>query len=162
VPDGVQAEFDHFLALDDYNSDLMAIVKVSGNIGTATGKHVFLPGFFFESHAKHPFVAQDKRAVRIDVHYPRLTADDVTYHLPPGFTVESAPQSAGAAWPNHAVLKSATTTSADGVEVTRTLAYNFTLLRADEYGALHDFYQKVATADEQQLVLDRAPVAHGN
>jgi hypothetical protein len=60
------------------------------------------------------------------------------------------------------VLKSASTTSADGVEVTRTLAYNFTLLKADEYSALHDFYQKVATADEQQLVLDRAPVAKGN
>ena len=162
LPDGVQAEFDHFLGLDDYNSDLMAIVKVSGNIGTATGKHVFLPGFFFESHAKHPFVAQDKRSVPIDVHYPRLTTDDVTYHLPPAFTVESAPQTPGASWPNHAVLKSATSTSADGVEVTRTLAYNFTLLRADEYGELHDFYQKVATADEQQLVLDRAPMAHGN
>jgi len=32
LPDGVQAEFDHFLSLDDSNADLMAIVNVSGNI----------------------------------------------------------------------------------------------------------------------------------
>jgi len=162
LPDGVQAEFDHFLALDDYNSDLMGVLKVSGNIGTATGKHVFLPGFFFESRARHPFVAQDKRTTPIDVHYPRMTADDVSYHLPPSFTVESAPLTTGASWPNHALLKSTSTSTADGVEVTRTLAYNFTLLNAGEYASLHDFYQNVATADEQQLVLDRTPAVKGN
>ena len=31
-----------------------------------------------------------------------------------------------------------------------------------DYQNLHDFYQKVATADQQQLVLTRAPVAKGN
>jgi hypothetical protein len=161
-PDGVQAEFDHFLSLDDYNSDLMGIVNVSGNIGAATGKHFFLPGFFFESHTRHPFVAQDKRTTPIDVQYARLVTDDVTYHLPPGFGVESAPQAAGAAWPDHAVLKAASTTSADSVEVTRTLAYNFAILSANAYPSLHDFYQKVATADQQQLVLTRASAAKGN
>jgi hypothetical protein len=36
--------------------------------------------------------------------------------------------------------------------------------RADpkEYGSLHDFYQKVATSDQPQLVLTRASVAKGN
>jgi hypothetical protein len=162
LPDGVQAEFDHFVSLDDYNADLMGVVKVSGNIGTATGKHVFLPGFFFESRARHPFVAQDKRSTPIDVQYARLTVDDVTYHLPPGFTVESAPQAAGASWPDHAVLKAASTTTAAGVEVTRTLAYNFALLNPADYPGLHDFYQKVATADQQQLVLNRAQIAKGD
>jgi hypothetical protein len=162
LPDGVQAEFDHFLSLDDSNADLMAIVKVSGNIGTATGKHFFLPGFFFESRAKHPFVAQDKRTTPIDVQYARLVTDDVTYHLPPGFSVESAPQSASAAWPNHAMLKAASATAADSVRVARTLVFNFTILAPADYPSLHDFYQKVATADQQQLVLTRAQVAKGN
>jgi hypothetical protein len=68
-PDGVQADFDHFLGLDDYTSNLVGIVRVTGNIGTATGKRFFLPGLFFESRAKHPFVAQDKRATPVDVRY---------------------------------------------------------------------------------------------
>jgi hypothetical protein len=162
LPDGVQAEFDHFLSLDDYNADLMAIVNVSGNIGTATGKHFFLPGFFFESRAKHPFVAQDKRTTPIDVQYARLVVDNVAYHLPPGFAVESSPQGASAAWPDHALLKTASRATADSVEVTRTLVFNFTILDPTGYPSLHDFYQKVATADQQQLVLTRAQVAKGN
>ncbi len=36
------------------------------------------------------------------------------------------------------------------------MAYNFTLLDPKYYSDLHDFYQKVATADQQQLVLTRA------
>jgi hypothetical protein len=121
-----------------------------------------LPGLFFESRAKHPFVAQDKRSTPIDVHYPRMEEDDVTYHLPPGFTVESMPQDANTAWPEHALLNIHSSAEDGSVTVFRTLAYNFTLLDPKNYPNLHDFYQKVATADQQQLVLTRAPVAKGN
>ena len=162
LPEGVQADFDHFLGLDDYTVNLIGFVKVSGNIGTATGKHFFLPGLFFESRSKHPFVAEDKRTTPIDVHYSRMVEDDVTYRLPPGFTVESAPLTASTAWPEHALLKTNSKTSRDTVEVVRSLAYNFTLLDPKDYPNLHDFYQKVATADQQQLVLTRAPAAKGN
>jgi hypothetical protein len=161
-PDGVQADFDHFLALDDPNVNLIAIVKVSGNLGTQTGKHFFLPGFFFESRAKHPFVAQEKRETPVDVHYAKREADDVTYHLPAGFTVESAPKVDGTTWPDHAILKYGSEAKGSTVRVVRNLVYNFTLLEPKEYGGLHDFYQKVAAADQQQLVLTRAPAATGN
>jgi hypothetical protein len=161
-PEGVQGDFDHFVALDDYTANLIAVVNVTGNIATATGKHVFLPGLFFESRAKHPFVAQDKRDTPIDVHYPKTVQDDVTYRLPPGYSVESAPQAPNTSWPNHAVLKISSKTAADSVEVARTLVYNYTILDAKDYPDLHDFYQKVATADQQQLVLSRTPAAKGN
>jgi Domain of Unknown Function with PDB structure (DUF3857)/Transglutaminase-like superfamily len=161
-PDGVQGDLDHFIGLDDYKGILMGVVKVSGNMGTATGKHVFLPGLFFESRAKHPFVAEEKRTAPVDVHFAKLQQDDVTYHLPPSFTVESAPQGANPAWPNRAVLKINSKTEGDSVNVTRVLAYNFVLLEPKNYSDLHDFYQKVAAADQQQLVLTRTPVAHGN
>jgi len=161
-PDGVQPEFDHFVALDDYTSNLVAIVKVTGNLATATGKHCFLPGLFFESRAKHPFVAEEKRAIPVDVHYARAVQDDVTYHIPPGMTVESTPQPANASWPNHAMLKISSVASGDSVSVTRILAYNFTILDPKDYPDLHDFYQKVATADQQQLVLTRTPAVKGN
>jgi hypothetical protein len=48
------------------------------------------------------------------------------------------------------------------VEVVRTLIYDFTLLGPKDYPELHDFYQKVATADQQQIVLSRAVAAKGN
>ena len=55
--------------------------------------------------------------------------------------------------------------SADGqVTIVRSLAYNYTLLESKSYGELHDFFQKVAAADQQQLVLTRAAAepAKGN
>jgi hypothetical protein len=162
LPDGVQADFDHFLGLDDYNAVLMGIVNVTGNIGSATGKHFFLPGLFFESRAKHPFVALDKRTIPVDVHFPELSQDDVTYNLPPGYSIESMPQDANGAWPDHALLKIHSSTRDSSIEILRILAYNFTLLDPKEYSNLHDFYQKVATADQQPLVLTRAPAAKGN
>jgi hypothetical protein len=162
VPDGVHAEFDHFLGLDDSNSNLMGIVKISGNIGTATGKHFFLPGLFFESQAKHPFVAEDKRTTPIDVQYAKFDLDQVAYHLPDGFSVESMPQTPSAEWPTRAVLKIVSKASGTSVIVERNLAYNYTILPPTEYPNLHDFYQKVAAADQQQLVLTRTPAASGN
>ena len=163
IPDGVQADFDHFLGLDNYNENLMAIVKLSGNIGSATGKRFFLPGMFFESRASHPFVAEAQRTVPIDVHYPKLDQEDVTYHLPAGYTMESAPQTANLNWPQHAMMVIKTSHDASTVDVVRELAYNYTILDPKDYGELHDFYQKVATADQQPLVLERGPApAKGN
>jgi hypothetical protein len=161
-PDGIQPEFDHFLALDDYNVNLIGAIKFTGVMGTATGKRYFLPGLFFASRSTHPFVAQDKRATPIDVHYAKTMQDDVTYHLPPGFSPESAPDSSDASWPNHAMLRISSKKAEDSVEVIRTLVYNYTLLDPKEYPNLHDFYQKVATADQQQLVLTRSQAAKGN
>jgi len=158
-PDGVQADFDHFLALDDPTVNLMAIVKVSGSLGTQTGKHFFLPGFFFDSRAKHPFVGQDKRETPVDVHYAKRESDDVSYHLPASFSVESAPKIDGTTWPEHAQLKYGSEIKGSTVRIARLLAYNFTILKPDDYQGLHDFYQKVAAADQQQLVLTRTPTA---
>ena len=121
-----------------------------------------MPGLFFESRARHPFVAQDKRTIPVDVEYARMVKDDVTYHLPGGFSVESGPQATDVPWPNHAALKIASAPVAGGMQVVRTMAYNFTILDPKEYGGLHDFYQKVATADQQPMVLTRTAVAKGN
>ena len=162
LPDGVQADFGHFLGLDDYNSNLLVVVNVSGSLGTATGKHFFLPEQFFEAHAKHPFVAQDKRTTPIDVHYPRMETDTVTYHLPSEIAVEIPPQPGAISWPDHAILKVTAGAKGNDVTIGRAAAFNFTLLPAQEYSNLHDFYQKVAAADQQQLVLTRSLTAKGN
>ncbi len=80
LPDGAQAEFNHFVGMPDLESNLIAFVDISGSIATATGKHLFLPELFFESHSSHPFVSQDKRTTPIDVHFPQMEQDVITYH----------------------------------------------------------------------------------
>jgi hypothetical protein len=162
VPDGVHTEFDHFVGLEDGESNLAAYVTVTGNMGTATGKRFFLPGLFFESHTKHPFVAQAKRDTPIDVHYARMEQDDVFYHLPAGYTVESSPATSDVNWPDHAMLRIKSAAKDDTVSVQRIFARNFSMLDSKEYNALHDFYLKLDTADQQQLILIRAAAAKGN
>jgi Domain of Unknown Function with PDB structure (DUF3857)/Transglutaminase-like superfamily len=153
LPDGIEMEFDHFAGLDASGGNLVAALKVTGNIGTQTGKRFFMPGQFFEAHGKHPFVAQDKRTIPVDVLYPRLEADEVIYRLPSGLKVENAPQADGASWPDYAMMKVASEIRPDRVRISRLVAYNYTLLDPKEYAQLHDFYQKVATVDQQLLIL---------
>jgi hypothetical protein len=42
------------------------------------------------------------------------------------------------------------------------LSRAFTIAKPEEYQDLRAFYQKVAAADQQELVLTRAPAAKGN
>ena len=159
LPEGVQADFDHFQGLDDSSNSLSGFVRISGNMGSVTGKHLILPGLFFESRASHPFVAQDKRITPVDLHYARMEQDNVTLHLPPGYSVESAPLNAETSWPDHATLRIQATAKDDSVEVVRVFARGFCLLDPKGYNDLHDFYLKVAAADQQQIVLTRTPPA---
>ena len=161
LPEGVEADFDHFLGLDDYHASLMGMVKLSGNMGTATGKRIFLPGVFFESRAKHPFVTEEKREAPIDMGYADMVRDDVTYHLPETYAVESAPSANSIPWTGHASFQLKSQIKDNQVEVARSLAKNFVLLSQSDYKDLRDFYQKVASADQEQLVLTVAPSSKG-
>lgn len=162
LPQGVQADFNHFLGLTDYESNLLAMINVSGNLATATGKRLFLPESFFGSHASHPFITQEKRATLVDVHYPKVDQDEVTYHLPAEFVAENQTAPSDISWPNHAAFKESSSAKGNDVIAKRTVAYNFTILDAKEYADLHGFYQKVAAADQQQIVLARTQTAKGN
>jgi hypothetical protein len=162
VPDGVEAHIDQFAGLDDPETNLVAAVTVKGNIGTATSKRLLLPALLFASQSSHPFVEQDKRVTPVDMHYAEQITDSVTYVLPPGFTVESSPKPVKIPWQGHALLNIDFKSDPGKITVTRQLARGFTLAKAEEYPALHDFYQKVTTADQQQLTLTRIPASKGN
>ncbi len=162
VPEGINAELDHFLGLEDYHSQLMAIVKVSGSMGTVTGKRVFLPGVFFESHARHPFVAVDKRQTPVSMEYAESVVDEVTYRLPDSFTVESMPGNTDVPWKGRAALILKTSQEKNQLTIVRNYTRAFVMLDATEYPALRDFYQKMAAADQQQLVLVAGSASNGN
>jgi len=94
--------------------------------------------------------------------FAKIEQDEVTYHVPAEFTVDNPPAPASIGWPNPAAFKASFSLKGNDVITTRTEGYNFTMLDPKEYGDLHDFYQKVAAADQQQLVLTRSQTARGN
>jgi hypothetical protein len=159
VPEGVEAHLDHFLGLDDPNVNLMAMVKVSGTVGTQAGKRLVLPGFFFDSRMRQPFMNEDKRLAPVDMYYASRILDQMTYHLPAGFTVEGAPKEDHILWTGSADLITKVVQKPGEVTVVRSVARGFVLLKADEYQDLRGFYQKVEASDQQQIVLTQAAVA---
>jgi hypothetical protein len=162
MPQGVEAHVDHFLGLDDPSVNLMAIVKTKGELGTALPKRLLLPGVFFESQGREPFVKEAKRLEPVDMHYAEETTDNVTYHLPTGYAVEGAPQAMKNAWQGHAEYVLNSQTAAGQITVDRVLARGFDLVKPDEYQDLRGFYEKVAAADGSELVLTPDPSGKGN
>jgi hypothetical protein len=157
LPEGVMGDVAGLQGLDTAAGYVSAAVKVSGPLGNTTGKRLLLPGFFFSTGAHTQFVSEEKREAAVDVHYAAQVIDDAVYHLPAGFSVESAPQPAQLPWPEHAALVVKTAPGAGAIDIKHIFARAFVLLDPKEYPALRDYYQKVAASDQQQIVL--APAA---
>lgn len=163
VPDGIEAHVDHFLGLDTPDTNLIAIIDVKGSLGTPAGKRLLMPGFFFESRGRTPFVNQEKRLEPVDMHFPERTIDMVTYQLPEGMTVEGAPQDSQVNWAGHALLITKSASSPGKLQIAFVVAHAFSTVKPEEYQDLRGFYQKVAATAQAQLVLTNAPVvAKGN
>ena len=159
VPDGIEAHIDHFLGLDDPDANLIAIVKVHGNLGAATSKRLLVPGFFFQTRGSHPFVNQEKRLEPVDMHYGDTVTDQIVYHLPANMSVEGAPQDTKVPWQGHAVFATKTAAAPNQITIARIFARGFSSVKPEEYQDLRGFYQKVAAADQAQLVLTKTPPA---
>ena len=156
VPEGVDAHLNHFVGLNQPDSLLIAMIDVKGMLGTATSRRLLLPGFILETRGTVPFVHEESRQTSVDMHYDQLVTDDVSIHLPLGLTVEAVPQDMKTVWKSHAAYSSKVQATPGQIEVTRTLARAFTLAKPEEYQDLRGFYQKVAAADQGQLVLTAA------
>ena len=162
VPEGVEAHIDHFLGLDDPDTNLIANVKAQGVLGSATSKRLLLPGFFFESRGHRPFVDRDQRLEPVDMHFGDRVTDHVVYHLPTSLSVEGAPQDAKIPWADQALLNIKVVSEPGKVTIARSLARGFTFVKPEQYQDLRGFYQKVAASDQQQLVLALGAEQKGN
>ena len=156
VPPGVKVTMNHFLSLNDFAASLMAVVDVSGSLGTVTGKRAFLPAAFFQASVKPPFAAE-KREAPVDLHYPFVSEDTVTIKLPPGFAVQSVPTDSNIPYPQNAVFKVKYTASNGTYVEDRIEAVANPLYKTEEYVQLRDFYGKMNAQDQQQVVLEKQP-----
>jgi hypothetical protein len=153
LPQGMSMEIVNVQGLDTSAGFASVTAKVSGTLGASSGKRMTLPGFLFSSGLHPAFVAEERRESTIDLHFAEQVIDDVVYHLPAGYSVEGAPQSAQLPWPDHAVLVVKTQAGPGTIDIKHIFARGFVLLDPKEYLALRDYYQKIAASDQQQVVL---------
>ena len=162
LPQGMNAELSGIQGLDTSAGFVSASFKVSGALGTMTGNRLLLPAFFFSTRPQTQFASTQTRESAIDLHFADQVIDDVIVHMPTGYSVESAPPPAQLPWPEHAVLVVKTQTGPGTIDIKHIFARGFVLLDPKEYPELHDYYEKIAANDQQQLVLTSAGAGSGN
>jgi Domain of Unknown Function with PDB structure (DUF3857) len=158
MPAGIEVKIDHFLGLTDWNVNLLAMLNVTGSMGTSTAKRVFLPATFFESTG-HPLFALDKRTEPIDLNYPYVVQDTVEIKLPAAFDIESLPKDTEFADPQNTFYRAKFTRAPGSLKSQRALVVANVIYKADEYPQLKDFYQKVNAKDKEPAVLQFTPAA---
>ena len=156
MPPGVQVKTNHFVGIADYTAPLMAVVNVSGTLGTQTGKHVFLPAVFFEA-GNAPLFAETHREDPVDMHYPYMVHDDFQLTLPPNITVETVPAGGDVPFPQNADYLAKFVSKDNIFAYGRLLRVANSAYPAAEYSALRTFYQKMSAADQEQVALKIAP-----
>lgn len=157
MPPGVQVKTNHFVGLADSTMPLMAIMNVSGTLGTQTGKHFFLPAVFFEA-GNAPLFSETQRENPVDMHYPYMVHDDLQLTLPPNITVENVPPGGDVPFPQNADYVSRFVLKDSLLAYGRLLRVANCAYPAAEYSSLRSFYQKVSAADQGQVALKVVPV----
>lgn len=153
APAGVGVTVERVVYLDDPSKQLLAIVQVAGELGAQAGARQTLPRNFFGTRQANPYPSDEERTNPVDVHYPAQTEDQITYVLPAGVTMGDKPQDALVKWDENAVYQAKTKTEGNSVTNVRLVARGFTMLEPKDYSGLHDFFQKVVTANQDQIVL---------
>lgn len=149
---------NHFIELTNSASSLMVFMDVSGSLGTAAGKHVIVPGAFFEANAR-PLFAEEKRESPVDLRYPYVRQDKISLTLAPGLTVDTLPKDADVAYPQMAMYK-ARYEQKDGIyKQERLMVVGNTIYHTEEYPNLRGFFQKASAQDQEPVMLKRSTVA---
>ena len=159
VPAGSSATLDHFLGADDPEHNLIAVVNAQGALPTSVQNHPTLPAFFFEASSHQPFEEKPQRQQPVDMHYGQQVVDQITYHLPPTLSVQTAPANENVAMEHYATFATNVKIEAGQIIMTRSLARKFTVVKPLDYSDLRNFYTKVAEADRKQIVLAESQAA---
>lgn len=152
IPATAEVELKNKPDWDSSDEKLMAEydVKIPGWASSA-GRHVVLPLGLFAGAQKHVF-EHTQRTLPIYFSYMFQTEDQTKITLPAGWKVGSLPtevhlDATAAEYQIQAEKKE------NALQVTRTLRSDIVLYQPSVYPALRDFYQKVRSGDEQQVVL---------
>ena len=156
IASGIHVKTSGFTGLADFTQPLVAAVEVTGTMGTKTGHRIFVPGTFFEAQAKAPY-ASTTRETPVYMHYPYMVEDQFKLNLPANMSVDSVPQDAQIPFMPNADFTSKYRGAATAYAYARRVRVANILYEAKDYPALRDFYQKMNTQDQAQVVLVTAP-----
>ncbi|MGA7520910.1 MAG: DUF3857 domain-containing protein [Acidobacteriaceae bacterium] len=152
---GMTVKITELDGLTDDEQPLRVVLSVTGPLGVARHKRIFVPGTFFEVQAKARFV-NATRDNPVYLHYPYSIEDEVRMKLPANSTAEALPTDAHQSMPDADFIERYR--SGNGIyEYGRLERVASILYPTTEYPALRDFFQKMNAQDHAPLVLELAP-----
>jgi len=161
LPAGSVFELTKLADWDDVNKPLVAegTVKMSG-FGSAVGRRMLVPATFFVEPTAKSFEAS-RRVNMVYFHYPFEHSDELQFHAPAGFAVETLPaaQNVDAGAVKYEISM---TQQPGSVTVKRQLSVNVILIPVASYPALRQFFNTVKSDDEAQLVFQNGQNARNN
>jgi Domain of Unknown Function with PDB structure (DUF3857) len=161
LPPGTIFELTKLSDWDDVNKpiQLEGTVKLSG-YGSAAGRRMLVSASMFEVPEAKAFRAS-RRVNMIYFHYPGEVLDELQFHPPAGYTVETLPAAQDV---NPGALKYniSMTQQASGVTVKRHLVISAILIPVQSYSALRQFFNTVKSDDEAQVVFQNTQNARNN
>ncbi|WP_052294628.1 MULTISPECIES: DUF3857 domain-containing protein [Acidobacterium] len=157
VPTGVQLKMNGFIGIDQPDEAVMAVLTVSGTMGSNAGRLRLLPADFFEANAK-PVFTSPKRTMPVDLGPVYILQDQVSLNLPPNASVEGKPADNQQMLPQDGVFHVSYTAKGNQYVYDRVSAVAMPLYAPKSYPQLLNYFQKIAQADQQPLVLRMKPV----
>ncbi|REG96324.1 DUF3857 domain-containing protein [Flavobacterium aquicola] len=119
------------------------------------GDKIYMNPMLFFTESKNPFV-QEKREMPIYFGYPKSERYNISYEIPEGYTVESLPKPIKIATEGKELSFSIKAVfDQNKIQILVTKEINMTMVSADFYESIKDFYQKAIDKQNEKIVLKR-------
>jgi Domain of Unknown Function with PDB structure (DUF3857)/Transglutaminase-like superfamily len=152
LPKGSTITLLSLKGMEAYEDPLIATYRISGPLGTATGKRIIVPAQFFQVDATTRFSAPT-RDIPVDLHYGSRVADAVRITLPPTMHWEAEPKGEAFALKQSAQYHSSYELKENALTFRRVIDLNDIFYKVENYPALHEFFGKVASSDNTQALI---------
>ena len=161
MPGGLTVKMKTIVAPTDPDSPFVVQFNVSGQIATSTSKRMFIPGELLQAGAR-PMLTSPTRENPVYFDYPYSELDDVQVALPAGVTVESLPKAAKEMMQQAALYSVNSGMKGNAAYVVRTFVIGEFFYPVKDYPELKDFFGKVNSGDQEQMVLKNDGGINGN
>jgi hypothetical protein len=152
VPAGIKADLTSVENLDAYEKPLVANFKVQGTLATVMAKRLILPSQFFETNSK-PLFPEPTRDMQVYFDHSAKNTDVMRVKFTPDIQVESAPKDDAFTLLKLASYHTRPVVQPGVVLMSRSYILGTAFFKVDEYPDVKSFYDKMATDDQQSILL---------
>ena len=152
LPKGTEVSLEKFDNLQDYEKPLVAHFSVQGPLATVTSKRVVLPSQIFQVSQQELFPGTERNN-DVYFHFPERVADGVRLMLPIGWKLEVPIEPTNFQFDEISLYKASTQLTGNTMVLRRDYVEDSVIVPRKLYPQMRDFYAKLATKDQEPVLL---------